>query len=301
MAIPNAMAHADEPVTLALQWIWIHELNHLEGQIPGVLEGRDEECLHQFRVSLRRSRALLKVLDKVMPPHVQLASELKWLAQATGPLRDLDVHFADFRGWLGPVCSGPGLAVLESIQERRNQAHVELVTLLRGARCQELLCDWRRFLGFLPLNPSHRSATAVKLLPLLPKRVRKLSRRLCERGRSIRADSPDVDLHQMRIRGKRLRYLLEGFGPAFTHPCRLQGLIRALKDLQDVLGQHQDCVAARRAFRVLADDCGLGDGALFELGRWDRELELRRMRARELFPARLDVFAQAVRDRPWRM
>lgn len=301
MATPGGVVRADEPIVAALQGIWIHELNHLEQQIPGVIEGRDDECLHQLRVSLRRSRALLKVLDKVLPPHVQLATELKWLAQATGPLRDLDVHYADFKAWLGPAWSGPGLSVLEAIQLRRGQARLELAELLRDVRCRELLCDWRRFLGFLPNNPSHRIATAVAVVPLLPRRVKKLSRRLCQRGREIGPHSPDAQLHQMRIRGKRLRYLLENFEPVFARRRCLHELVRALKDLQDVLGQHQDCVAARAAFRALADEPGVGAGALFELGRWDRELELRQSRARAAFPARFEAFARACRKRPWRM
>lgn len=300
MTAANNEPAADEPLAIALQRIWRRELAHLQQQIPGVVEGRDSECLHQFRVALRRSRALLRVLEKSVPPHRQLAADLKALSAATGSLRDLDVHCAGFEAWLGADRNGAGADVAAALRNRRERAHAELVDMLNSDRCRDLLQDWSRFLAFLPTNPSHRIATANAVQPLLRRRVGKLSRNLCRRGQRIDAQSPDRELHRMRIHGKRLRYLLETFAPVFPRRRRLHRLIAALKDLQTVLGDHQDSVVARELFRSLVGLPELGTEAVFTLGRWDRELEQRRCDARRAFGRSFAAFARACRRRPWR-
>lgn len=67
-----------------------------------------------------------------------------------------------------------------------------------------------------------------------------------ERGRKLLAGRPEpADLHPLRLATKRLRYTLELF-----RPCYGQGLgsrIAALQQLQQLLGEVNDTVAASRA------------------------------------------------------
>ena len=59
-------------------------------------------------------------------------------------------------------------------------------------------------------------------------------------GDAIEASSPPQDYHELRKKGKELRYLLELFGaPLFAHEV-VAPMVKALKGLQDVLGRHQD-------------------------------------------------------------
>ena len=52
--------------------------------------------------------------------------------------------------------------------------------------------------------------------------------------------SPADDLHELRKRGKELRYLLEFFGGSYPRAV-VKPMVSTLKDLQDVLGEIHDC------------------------------------------------------------
>ena len=65
--------------------------------IDGAIGGEDIEYLHQLRISVRRSRTVQRQLAPVFPA-LELPgfrSEFRWLQQATGPARDLDVYVHD--------------------------------------------------------------------------------------------------------------------------------------------------------------------------------------------------------------
>lgn len=63
--------------------------------------------------------------------------------------------------------------------------------------------------------------------------------------RAYLADDPaPPELHQLRLASKRLRYTLELFRPCY--PAGLEDRIRALKKLQDWLGEVNDAVASAR-------------------------------------------------------
>jgi CHAD domain-containing protein len=69
-------------------------------------------------------------------------------------------------------------------------------------------------------------------------------KRVLRGGRKITAESEDEKLHRLRIRAKRLRYELEFFAEVFPE---LAKAVKATKQLQEVLGEHQDaCTASAR-------------------------------------------------------
>jgi CHAD domain-containing protein len=96
-------------------------------------------------------------------------------------------------------------------------------------------------------------------------------------------------MHTLRIAGKRLRYAAE----LATLPGDRAGqaFIRAAKDLQDVLGAHQDAVVAEERLRALAT--GAGAGVALAAGRLIQQEVRRRSRARSDLPGALDALARA--------
>jgi CHAD domain-containing protein len=82
--------------------------------------------------------------------------------------------------------------------------------------------------------------------------------------------APDAALHAVRIRAKRARYAAEVVEPAFGKPAR--AFAKAVTDVQDVLGEHQDSVVAAAWLR--ANALTLGDpSAVYvagELGAMER-------------------------------
>ena len=59
-------------------------------------------------------------------------------------------------------------------------------------------------------------------------------------GGRINEASPAEEYHELRKKGKELRYLLELFGAPLYPSDVVDPLVKALKGLQDVLGRHQD-------------------------------------------------------------
>jgi CHAD domain-containing protein len=66
------------------------------------------------------------------------------------------------------------------------------------------------------------------------------------------ADGEDAELHEARKAYKRARYAVEVFEPFVGKPAR--SLVKALTELQDVLGAHQDSVVARELLHELGPD-----------------------------------------------
>ena len=111
------------------------------------------------------------------------------------------------------------------------------------------------------------------------RRVRKVHRRMVKMGRAITPDSPPEEYHELRKKGKELRYLLELFAmPLFDRRGR-QADDQELKGLQDVLGLHQDrevqIEMLKEIGRELVSKPG-GAGALMAIGDADRAARGRR-------------------------
>jgi CHAD domain-containing protein len=76
-------------------------------------------------------------------------------------------------------------------------------------------------------------------------------RKLMDRGDAIGEVPEAEELHALRIRGKRLRYMLEALKPISVSPGKK--LIRQLVRLQDVLGRFNDAMVAATFIRAYLD------------------------------------------------
>ena len=104
--------------------------------------------------------------------------------------------------------------------------------------------------------------------------VDRQARKLRKSAKSLPQDPADDELHALRKAGKRTRYAAELAGDS--------KLVRRAKELQDVLGEHQDAVVAGERLRALA---AAGDAALaFAAGRIAEREEARRREARKRWP-----------------
>lgn len=68
----------------------------------------------------------------------------------------------------------------------------------------------------------------------------RLLHRYFRRGHALAADShaPSESLHRFRIRTKRIRYITELYAEVFER--ELKGALQQFRDIQEVLGAHQD-------------------------------------------------------------
>jgi CHAD domain-containing protein len=124
--------------------------------------------------------------------------------------------------------------------------------------------------------------------------IRRAAGRVVRGGRSVSADSPATDLHDLRKRCKELRYALEVFAPVVDAAIRKK-VVGDLKDLQDVLGRFQDTEVQRRALRSFAEEM-MADGtaaeAVLAMGELIGHLDAEQDRARAEFDTAFSTFAR---------
>jgi CHAD domain-containing protein len=265
-----------------------------EANVPGAAEDLDPEFLHDLRVSIRRTRSVLRELDGVHAAgrRAKLRAELRWAQSLTGPVRDLDVQLLDWDALTGPVAEASG-GQLEPLHEllvqRRARERVRLVRGLRSRRFAALLDAWRELAAGSDEGP--RAALPIEVVA--GDRIRAVYRRMVRDGRAIDARSPDTALHELRKRGKELRYLLELFGGLFPRPV-VRPMLGALKDLQDVLGRFQDRAVQMEVLRTSAAEVAAqpgGPAALLSAGVLIAALQSDQHRARDEFAGRFEAFA----------
>ena len=214
--------------------------------LEGAVAGADPEYLHQLRVAVRRSRTVQRQFHGAFPA-LELAgfrAEFRWLQRATGTARDLDVHLEDFAS-LRKLLNGEqrdDLAPLRTVlQDDRSRAGTQLSAVLRSRRLQELFEDWERLLESLVELPLEDRPDARRSIgSFTGERVTKVYKRIVKMGRAIDDNSPAADYHEVRKKGKELRYLLELFAVHLFPEEAVDPLIASLKEMQDVLGRHQD-------------------------------------------------------------
>jgi CHAD domain-containing protein len=278
-------------------------LGVLAANEPGLRENLDTEFLHDFRVAVRRTRALLGQIRHVFPPQVveHVSSEFSWIGRLTGPARDLDVLVLGLRTHprQADIPADDLDALLAFLGQRQQQAHEELVAALDSLRYRRLLQEWRAFLERpVRAGPGPRNEGRL-LAEVVSRRAWRLSRRIVSRAETIDAHTAAAHVHEVRIDAKKLRYLID-VTPAFYDAVDLECILGALKKLQRVLGDFND--AQVQEARLLEYGRAMGEaggppGALLALGRLAEERRQRRDRLRGPVADHLARFrAHAVRS-----
>jgi triphosphatase len=255
---------------------------------PGTRIGEDPEELHDMRVAARRMRAAMKIFEEPLPVRTQrFRNEFKWIAGALGEVRDLDVQLEQLDGWISSASSGdrePLEALRAVFQERRKKARRSMLRRLNSRRYARLV---ESFGAFLERGPSRRAqASRRPILAAAPDLVRKPYRRVRKLGDPLSEESSGEEYHELRKKGKRLRYALEFLSDIYGDPTK--DLIKPLKELQDVLGDHQDAEVAVAHLRELAVSKGrspkLSSETIFVMGGIAHRYEVQARELRSEFP-----------------
>jgi inorganic triphosphatase YgiF len=222
-----------------------------------VLLGEDPEGIHQWRVALRRLRALVSLFRDAIEPAVlaQLAPDLRWAQQQLGPARDWDVFLLET---VEPLLErlpeqASLLALKESAEAARDLAYDTARETLGSRRYARLLLliylvledgSWQRRVLADRVDLSE-SSLVDRAGVLVEKRARKLKKL----GRKHK-QMEERDLHEVRILGKKLRYAVEFFRDLYP----AKSVVRyqaALVALQDTLGSLNDAVVGQHLIEEL--------------------------------------------------
>jgi len=265
----------------------------------GTRRDLDSEFLHDFRVALRRTRSALTQIREVYPEVdvEQFKQEFRWLFLETGPKRDLDVYLLKMEVYLAelPEEIRADLDPLQEFLERRKKlAHDRLVSALDSERYRRLVEEWRSFLTGAPAGSLLAPNAERPVREVASERIWRVYRRMRRRGWAIQEDSPAAALHDVRIRGKKLRYLLEFFRSLYPEEA-VGRLVSELKRLQDNLGDFNDYRVQRRSLqRFSAEMAEEGSASVrthLAMGRLLAHLEAGQAAERKRFAKRFDRFA----------
>jgi CHAD domain-containing protein len=203
------------------------------------------EGVHQARVATRRLRSDLRTFRSLVEPAFasSVRDELGWLAGSLGDVRDGDVLLDRLRTRSAelPDEEHAGAAgVLATLELDRNAAQARLVETLNGERYVELL-ELLVNAANAPALLASADAPAVDVGPGL---VRRPWHALAKRVKALDESPSDEQLHEIRIRTKRVRYAAEAVAPIVGKQAR--SFARAAAGLQEVLGDVNDAVVAAR-------------------------------------------------------
>ncbi len=278
----------------------------MEANLAGTIADVDSEFLHDFRVSVRRSRSVQRELRGAFPAEAlsHFRSEFRWLQLVTGDSRDLDVYVLEFETMraLVPEELRADLDPLGKVlRDRRLLARRAMVHALRSERATNLRRDWEAFLEeLLGLTDEGRPDAARAIGDLAGERIVKVYRRMVKLGSAIDADTAPEAYHDLRKKGKELRYLLELFGATLFPSDVVKPMIKTLKALQDVLGRHQDREVQVATLRGLSEEVSArprGAAALMAMGVLVQRLQRDEQAARDEFAERFAGFSDKAQRR----
>lgn len=215
-------------------------------------EGKTEERerVHQLRVSTRRAVAALRLFDEYCPPKRtrKLLKLLKRIRRTAGAARDLDVFTDRLFKTFGEV----HLLLAPDLAPKREKAQREIIGLYESLRNDARLT--RRIEAIKTrIKPRGKRAKRECDTPIeawAPERLRDAVKRLL--NELPEAVEESIELHPLRVDGKRLRYTLELLAaglPAGDYDA----LYPILEELQDRLGAVNDHLAAMERLDKLAD------------------------------------------------
>lgn len=240
----------------AVAGILLDELAIVRANLDGAIDGKDPAALHALRVSIRRSRTLLKGMSGVFAPADQerFAAELKDLQGITGPVRDSDVLLEELETFAveRPQFASEAASLRRELMRRRRAARSKLKRRLTSKRFADLLDAWQKTLEALPsMDEADRPDAATPIGELASERIVADHKRFLKLGKAAIRSGDPAAVHHARKRGKALRYDLEFFGD-FGDKKVAARLIRQLKAAQDELGAYQDTVVREAELREAA-------------------------------------------------
>ncbi|HTW83622.1 MAG TPA: CHAD domain-containing protein [Candidatus Sulfotelmatobacter sp.] len=211
---------------------------------------RGPDGVHGARLAVRRMRSDLRSFEPFLevPWAATLREEMRWLGDALGTVRDADILLARLERDLDEL-PGPDRAsaylVLTSFRSARDDAYAQLGTILHEARYAELLA---KIVG-AGRHPVLGARAGESARDALADVMRASWKRLRSSVRKRSRPPSDTELHEIRIRAKRVRYAAEAAEIACGKPAAR--FARRVKRLQNVLGEQHDAVATEAALRAL--------------------------------------------------
>jgi len=230
--------HAKMSVTEAAQRVLSVRLGHVLERLPAAVEHPDEdiEHVHQLRVGTRRAAAAVRIFAGTLGAnlHRRIRRTLKAIRRGAGAARDWDIFLESINTRLRrrTVSQQAGLDFLLGFGQGHRAAAQEYLRHATDGQSDKL----RRLMDEIG-KPSHAAAQAQTLREVAIPMLTALQHEF-EQG--ARGDLHAYEaLHQVRIKGKQLRYAMEVFESCFDAAFRMR-VYPSIAEMQEILGTAND-------------------------------------------------------------
>ncbi|PSB03909.1 CHAD domain-containing protein [Merismopedia glauca] len=231
-----------------------------------VIKDRDPESLHQMRVGMRRLRsAAIGFAVGLKLPRDAQPQKVGKVARILGKLRDIDVLQASLNSKYKDILPDEEQKlfqqVLDELRSQRKAALKEVRSALKGKEYKKIKQAYQQWLE----EPKYTQLGSVNILEILPDLLLPIISELLLhpawwiQGENI-SNSQDVadllaqkgeTIHDLRKQIKRSRYQMELFTDLYSD--NYQNYVTDLKEIQDILGEIQDCFVLDEFLETVLD------------------------------------------------
>jgi CHAD domain-containing protein len=240
----NLVLDAEMPAEQALKQILLRLLDIMQLNTEGSIRGIDTEFMHDYRVSIRKTRSALTQITKVLNQDItsRYNKFFSALGKLTNPVRDLDVFqikLVSYQNDLGKSAQKKLEPLRDYIAQSRAEAQKKFINTLKSPEYQKSINEWRDYLENTEPTEPPLENTSKEIYKLADELVWNIYKLALKEGNAITNDTAAEALHELRKTCKKLRYLMEFFQSLYPEN-KIRELMQALKGLQDNLGEYND-------------------------------------------------------------
>jgi CHAD domain-containing protein len=211
-----------------------------------------------MRIGMRRLRVAIWVFSEILRDDQaeQIKSKLKYYANELAPARDLEVMIVDvLRPFSRRYPKEKAFAsLIRSFSRRRKKAYDHAIQVITSDEFRKFTIDCSAWIQAgdwstpKTSNPSEALGKSIDIYAAL--QIARQRKKLLRRGRHIASLEPD-QVHELRIRAKKLRYTTEFFRSLYAdgkESKRWKRFVSEMHSFQDALGSYTDTTVRRKLF-----------------------------------------------------
>ena len=237
--LPYSVPYSDSQEPLMVRRLGLKRLRYFASLISKTMKTEKPKVIHDIRVASRRLQQILDCLyPPPRPPYIRrLRNRLRRLRQALGQVRDYDVFIASIESHLKSkrIAQRPLLTAIHKQLSKRRAKFIKKAHEVFDKHDAIGLClKLEDVLGNVDLQHGANSPPPLMIDITLKRLWRDLASKV---AKSLRKRRPK-NMHRVRIKVKRLRYLLEVAGELGNG--RVDTSLSWLRRLQQCLGDWHD-------------------------------------------------------------
>ena len=204
----------------------------------------NSEHIHQARVAIRRMRSALKSYANLVhdiPPY--WAAQLRIIFQSLGNARDTDA----IRETLLPQLQQAGCSHLEI--PTAESYHNQVMWIFQSTETNQLILE---LMNYMTSELSPKNKKKKPFLKYAEKNLKKTHQRIADDIGHF-SQLEDEEKHKLRKCFKHLRYNIEFVRSLYSNKA-VKDYLKAIKPIQELLGQYNDLLVAEQFFHELPEN-----------------------------------------------